>query len=379
MIGYSVTGTQDQGLTGEGLTANIFRELKPGVVDAMFDAFAPLRWCLFVEPVEVYRGRKARLEAVLANEDMLAPGDYPARFQVVGPRGTTVFDRMIMVKIADRQGQGGAAFRLAGLCRGCGDRWARPGKYRFLATFQRARRRPAATSSFMWPTRRKCPRWTPKSCSGATTPSWRAGSTRNGIKTRAFAPAARRSREVILVGNRPAPAGAEAFRELARHIARGSHAVFLDPEVFKDGARPDPLAAAGQQGHSTIRWRIGSTTRTIGRKIIRFSLVCPLAASSTTRFIARCLPTTVWGGQDLPAEVVAGSINTAIGYSSGLTVAVYRLGAGRVHAQHACGFATTWAAIRWRSGCCATCCGMQPAVLTSRLPLCPSTSRNNCT
>jgi len=43
VIGHSVTGTQDQGLTGEGLTATLFRELKPGVVDAMFDAFAPLR------------------------------------------------------------------------------------------------------------------------------------------------------------------------------------------------------------------------------------------------------------------------------------------------------------------------------------------------
>ncbi len=30
---------------------------------------------------------QGELEAVLANEDVLAPGDYPARFQVVGPRG----------------------------------------------------------------------------------------------------------------------------------------------------------------------------------------------------------------------------------------------------------------------------------------------------
>ena len=63
----------------------MFRELKPGTVDAMFDALCPLRWCLFVEPVQVYRGRKAKFEAVLANEDVLAPGDYPVRLQVVGP------------------------------------------------------------------------------------------------------------------------------------------------------------------------------------------------------------------------------------------------------------------------------------------------------
>ena len=86
IVGYSLTGTQDQGLSGEGLTT-LFRELKPGTLDALFDAWYPLRWCLFVEPVQVYRGRKARFEAVLANEDMLAarrlsrphPGGRPAQ------------------------------------------------------------------------------------------------------------------------------------------------------------------------------------------------------------------------------------------------------------------------------------------------------------
>ena len=42
VIGYNLTGTQDQGFTGEGLTTT-FRELKPGTVHAMFDVWAPLR------------------------------------------------------------------------------------------------------------------------------------------------------------------------------------------------------------------------------------------------------------------------------------------------------------------------------------------------
>ena len=136
VIGHSVTGTQDQGLTGEGLTANIFRELKPGVVDAMFDAFAPLRWCLFVEPVQVYRGRKAKLEAVLANEDMLAPGDYPVRLQVVGPRGETVFDRTIAVKIPDPKGKPEPAFAMPVFAEDVVIDGP-SGKYRFLATFEK--------------------------------------------------------------------------------------------------------------------------------------------------------------------------------------------------------------------------------------------------
>ena len=38
---------------------------------------------------------------------------------------------------------------------------------------------------------------------------------------------------------------------------------------------------------------------------------------------------SAWSGQDVPAEAVAGSINTCLGYSSGLSIAVYNLGAGR--------------------------------------------------
>ena len=57
----------------EGLTTT-FRGLKPGTVDALFEGLAPLRLCLFAEPVNVYRGTRVRCEAVLANEDALAPG-----------------------------------------------------------------------------------------------------------------------------------------------------------------------------------------------------------------------------------------------------------------------------------------------------------------
>ena len=39
---------------------------------------------------------------------------------------------------------------------------------------------------------------------------------------------------------------------------------------------------------------------------------------------------SAWMGQDVPAEVVAGMIDTSCGYNSGLSVAVYRLGEGRL-------------------------------------------------
>ena len=101
VVGHSMTGTQDQGLTGEGITSNTFRDLKPGVTDALFDAWYPLRWCLFAEPVSVYRGGTARVEAVLVNEDVLPPGRHPVRFQIVGPRGARVYDSTMDVTIPE--------------------------------------------------------------------------------------------------------------------------------------------------------------------------------------------------------------------------------------------------------------------------------------
>ncbi|MBP5739049.1 MAG: hypothetical protein J6X38_08225, partial [Abditibacteriota bacterium] len=59
ICGYNLTGTTDQGLSGEGLVT-LFREMKPGTVDAMADGFAPVRWCTFVEPVNVFKGTDAR-------------------------------------------------------------------------------------------------------------------------------------------------------------------------------------------------------------------------------------------------------------------------------------------------------------------------------
>ena len=55
LVAHSLTGTVDQGMSGEGLFTT-FRELKPGTTDAMFEALAPLRLCLFAEPGHVYRG-----------------------------------------------------------------------------------------------------------------------------------------------------------------------------------------------------------------------------------------------------------------------------------------------------------------------------------
>ncbi len=104
LVGYSLTGLSDQAVEGEGLMTT-FRELKPGIVDAMRDGFAPLKWCLFVEPGHTYRGATVRVEAVLANEDVLRAGSYPVRLRVVGPAGIA-FEKIAELQIGAATGGG---------------------------------------------------------------------------------------------------------------------------------------------------------------------------------------------------------------------------------------------------------------------------------
>ena len=74
------------GGTGEGVIT-YFREPKAGAIDALIDAWAPLRWCLFAAPMHAYAGRPVKVEAVLANEDVLLAGSYPVWLRVLGPNG----------------------------------------------------------------------------------------------------------------------------------------------------------------------------------------------------------------------------------------------------------------------------------------------------
>ena len=333
IIGHSVTGTQDQGLTGEGLTANIFRELKPGVVDAMFDAFAPLRWCLFVEPVNLYRGRKARLEAVLANEDMLAPGDYPARLQVVGPRGTVAFDRSITIKIPDPKGKPEPAFALPVF----GEDAAidgPSGRYRFLATFLKGAAAAGGDVEFHLADAAEMPKVETQVVLWGEDAELEKWLTANGSRR---GPLRRRP---SVAGSDPRGQSACCWRRRGLPRACPAHRPRLErclscrPRCSRRTTRARQGGCRWRTRARAVRLRTGFTTRTTGRRTIRSSTVCRPAASWTTRSIARCCPLTVWAGQDNPAEVVAGSINASVGYSSGLTVAVYRLRRRPLHAEH---------------------------------------------
>lgn len=100
LCGLNVTGMLDHGITGEGLWT-FWREWKPGMLDAVRDGWSPLRWCLFIDPMHAYAGRPFVVEAVLANEEVLSPGNYPVTFRIFGPQGT-VWEQRRTVRLRKR-------------------------------------------------------------------------------------------------------------------------------------------------------------------------------------------------------------------------------------------------------------------------------------
>ena len=59
LCGYNLTGMLDHAITGEGMWT-FWREWKPGCADVLRDGWAPLRWCLFVNPLHGYARRPLR-------------------------------------------------------------------------------------------------------------------------------------------------------------------------------------------------------------------------------------------------------------------------------------------------------------------------------
>ena len=85
LCGFNVTGMLDHGMTGRNLALLARLEAWSHGCDAgwvVAAAVVPIRGYF----THNYTGRPFRVQAVLASEDVLRPGEYPARFRIVAPR-----------------------------------------------------------------------------------------------------------------------------------------------------------------------------------------------------------------------------------------------------------------------------------------------------
>ena len=328
LVGHNVTGLIDHVMGGEGLTTP-FREMKPGAIDAMYECWAPLRLCLFAEPVSIYRSGHLKLEAVLANEDALQPGDYPIALKAVAPDGSKVLERTVTLTIPVPDASAEPPLALPVYAEDVTIDGP-PGKYRFLASFQKGAAATGGETEFyitdgaaMPPVEGTVTLW-------GEDPELAQWLSAHGIATQPFAADGETNHDVILVGAAP-PAGdhATAFKALMDRIETGATAIFLSPDVFAEGGNPVAWLPSGAKGAHTS---LGSWLYLMDAWGKDHPIFDGLPSKGLLDYVyyRELIRDTVFAFEQPPAEAVAGGINAALDYRSGLLVSVHRQGAGRM-------------------------------------------------
>jgi len=332
VIGYSLTGAVDQGFSGEGLVTT-FRELKPGTVDAIFDGLAPLRWCLFAEPITAYRKKPILLEAVLANEDVLRPGKYEAQLMVFGPDQKVYFQRDITVTIDDSE----AAYAIPVFSEQV-QIDGPEGEYRFVTSFKQGAAAAGGLAKLYLFDRNQMPAVEPEIVLWGEDTELQQWLTNNGIRVRLFDSDVQPGRELILVTDKPYANGRrKEFRELAQRIAQGSTAVFLSPKVFFKRfdwfGRPDkPLGwlPLKEKGEVVNLMNIGlyHADRWLKNHPVFDGLP---SGGMMDYFVYRNVASNeAYSGIDVPVDAIAGGNFVVFSdYKSGLQLAEYNFGSGR--------------------------------------------------
>ncbi len=230
---FSSTQIIDAWFHGCGVTT-YFRESKPGMADVYADMGAQLRWCVFVEPVHVYRGARVTVEAVLCNLDALPPGDYPVRVQVINPHLQRAFDEQITVTIPEVTLSQETPFAQLVFSREMlidGP----AGRYRAVVEFTHGAAA-AGETAFNVGDIAEMPEVVPEIVLWGDDAELADWLTSRGLAWRPYAPGHIAGRQVILAcGSPPAPGGTAVFDELASRITAGANVIFLTASTLVDG------------------------------------------------------------------------------------------------------------------------------------------------
>lgn len=331
ICGYNLTGLLDHGYTGEGLWT-FWREFKPGIMDTLQDGWAPLRWCLFAAPMHAYAGRPVKLEAVLANEDVLGPGTYPARLRVLGPAGIA-WEKRIEVVIPQPAALGDGPLAVPVFA----EEVVIPGpagQYNFAATLERGGA-PAAGRLLFQVTE------APKAEAAidlavvavdSRVQQWLKSQRISAVPLEK-APAD--ACQVILVGNSAEFPVTPALRgEVLRRVARGSTAVFLDPGVFRKGNDPVGWLPLKNKGRLTSFSDWLYHKECVARRHALFSGLAPQGIMDWD-YYGPLISNRFFEGQDTPEDVAAAAFavchsSRPDGYAAGVMLGAYALGAGKI-------------------------------------------------
>ncbi len=330
LCGFNLTGMLDHVMTGEGVW-RFWRDWKPGAMDAMQDGWWPLRWCLFVQPEHGYAGRPIRIEGVLANDDALQPGEYPAQFRICGPSGIA-WDRQTVARIP-RPAPGHDGPLAVPVLNEEVALSGPPGTYELVATLEQGGAPKGRSWQFYLSDAASLPRLNRTVTAWGIEQKAQAWLREHGVTCERFGGSKPSRREIILVGDlSKTGANGNAWKELAQRMARGSAVVFLSPLAFqrkKDKVAWLPLAKKGRCykfGDWLYHKECVAKEHPIfdglqGKGILDWYYYGPM------------IPHHLFDGQETPDEIVAAAFaagySTPGGYASGILLGSYRFGAGR--------------------------------------------------
>ncbi len=331
ICGYNLTGLLDHGYTGEGLWT-FWREFKPGIMDTLQEGWAPLRWCLFAAPMHAYAGRPVKLEAVLANEDVLGPGTYPARLRVLGPAGVAWEKRIEVVIPQPAAGEDGPLALPV-----FAEEVAIPGpagRYEFAATLERGGAPAAGRLMFQVSDAPKAEAAVEVAVVAIDSwmQEWLKGRNISAVPLDKAPAAACR---VILVGNAPEPSVTPTQRaEVLRRVAQGSVAVFLDPGVFRKGNDAVGWLPLKNKGHLTSFSDWLYHKECVARQHALFAGLAPQGIMDWD-YYGPLISSRFFEGQDTPEDVAAAAFavchsSRPDGYAAGVMLGTYPLGAGKI-------------------------------------------------
>ena len=332
----SSTQINDAWFHGCGVT-NYFRELKPGMADVYADMSAKVRWCLFVEPQHAYRGSTVNLEAVLCTDDSVAPGQYPAKVQIIDPGGNPVLAESFAVEIADSIAAGVEPpfarivytkdLRIDGPS-GC---------YRFRIGFEHGMAADGEVLFFVGDGGEMPPVPPPIALWGKD-PDLEKWLSERDIDFCRHHDADPTVRQTIIVSGVPENDAPRGFSELAGSIATGSCAVFLDPITLIDGevdtaTYPRELRWAPFPARSrpsmvlTPSWYFRADHWAKNHPVFEG---LPSGGIMDYRFYREIIDDRVLENVPLPAEVVCGTMYASgPGYSANPVTTIHDLCAGK--------------------------------------------------
>jgi hypothetical protein len=325
LCGYNLTGMLDHGMTGEGLWT-FWREWKPATFDAVTGGWSPLRWCLFVDPMHGYIGRTVTVEAVLATEDVLQPGEYPARFRIFGPQGVA-WEKAITVTVPDPAPLAIPVLRETLTLDGPA------GEYTFAASLEQGGAASGGRVIFHASDPAALPRLQGDALIWGVDGPTEAWLGLHGLRCRPVNASAHG--DLVLIGKPDGPDKDRAgWTELGQRLAGGATLLFLSAEPFRGNQAAMEWLPLQNKGrcYTFNDWLYHKEC--VAKRHPAFAgLQAP--GIMDWDYYGPVIPHDVFEGQDTPDKTIAAAFATGhhaspTGYACGLLIAAYRAGAGHL-------------------------------------------------